>query len=69
MSSRTLARLAALFTLGLVLFLPPLVTLPRNGTVFGVPSLLAYMFLAWAGLIAALGWVVERDGNDRNKRR
>jgi hypothetical protein len=58
----TLARLAALFLVGLALFLPPLVNLPRSGTVFGVPSLPAYLFLAWAVLIAALAWVVERGG-------
>jgi hypothetical protein len=59
-SPLTLARLAALFVLGLALFLPPLVGLPSGGTVFGVPALFAFLFLAWAALIAALAWVVER---------
>jgi hypothetical protein len=61
----TLARLAALFVLGLALFLPPLVSLPYSGTVFGVPALFAYLFLAWAALIAALAWMVERGGTNR----
>jgi hypothetical protein len=65
-SPRTLARLTALFLLGLALFLPPLVSLPHGGTVLGVPALFAYLFLAWAGLIAALAWVVERGGRPRS---
>jgi hypothetical protein len=64
-SPPTLARLAALFLLGLVLFLPPLVNLPRSGTLFGVPTLPAYLFLAWSALIAALAWVVERGAGRR----
>ena len=66
MSPHTLARLTALFMLGLALYLPPLVNLPYGGTVFGVPALFAYLFLAWAGLIAALAWVVERGGRPRS---
>jgi hypothetical protein len=65
-SPHTHARLTALFLLGLALFLPPLVNLPHGGTVFGVPALFAYLFLAWAGLIAALAWVVERGGRPRS---
>jgi hypothetical protein len=66
LSSLALARLAALFVVGLALFLPPLVGLPRGGTVLGVPALFAYLFLAWAALIAALAWVAERGGTDRD---
>jgi hypothetical protein len=66
-ASRTLARLAALFVLGLALFLPPLVSLPHDGTLFGVPALFAWLFLAWAGLIAALAAVVDSGGADRNR--
>jgi len=61
--ARVIARLAAVFLLGLALFLPPLVSLPRGGTVLGVPALPAYLFLAWAGLIAALGLVVAGRGD------
>jgi hypothetical protein len=67
MSPRTLNRLAALFVLGLALFLPPLVNLPREGTVFGVPAPFAWLFLAWGGLIAGLAWVVERGGDRRGR--
>jgi hypothetical protein len=62
-SPRTLARLAALFVLGLALFLPPLVSLPHDGTVLGVPAPFAWLFLTWAGLIAALATVVECSQN------
>jgi hypothetical protein len=61
---RTLARLVALFVLGLVLFLPPLVSLPHGGTVLGAPALFAWLFLTWAGLIAALAAVIECGGAD-----
>jgi hypothetical protein len=61
MSSRLLARLFALFLLGLVLFLPPIVTLPRDGTILGIPSLFAYLFGAWAVLIGLLAFVVVAD--------
>jgi hypothetical protein len=67
MSPRTLARLFALFLLGLVLFLPPVVNLPRDGTVLGVPCLFVYLFGAWAALIGLLAFVVERAVIDRNK--
>jgi hypothetical protein len=66
MSPRTLARLFALFLLGLVLFLPPVVSLPRDGSVLGVPCLFVYLFGAWAALIALLVFVVERRVIDRN---
>ena len=64
MSSLLLARLFALFLLGLVLFLPPIVTLPRAGTILGIPSLFAYLFGSWAALIGLLAVVVvaDRDG-------
>jgi hypothetical protein len=55
-------RLAGLFLLGLVLFLPPLVQLPGGGTVFGIPSLYFYLFAVWGLLIAALAWSIERRG-------
>jgi hypothetical protein len=29
------------------------------GTVFGVPVLYAYVFIAWAGLIAAMAYLAE----------
>jgi hypothetical protein len=62
MDADTRARLGGLFLLGLVLFLPPLVSLPREGSVLGIPAVYFYLFGAWAALIAALAWVVERRG-------
>ena len=31
-------------------------------TVFGIPVLYAWIFFAWAVLIAAMAWVIERRG-------
>jgi hypothetical protein len=55
-------RLAALFLLGCLLFNYPLLSLfNQPGEVFGIPVLYAYIFGAWAGLIALLALVVERS--------
>ncbi len=51
---RTRARLAALFLLGLVLFLPPLVGLADRGTIFGIPTLFVAAYAAWALVILLL---------------
>ena len=54
-------RMIALCMLGCVLFNFPVLALfnvPR--TLVGVPLVYAYIFLAWALLIALMGWVVER---------
>jgi hypothetical protein len=54
-------RLAALCLLGLVLFSYPLLAVFNvQGTVFGIPVLYAYFFVAWAALIALMALVVER---------
>jgi hypothetical protein len=54
-------RLVALFALGCVLFSVTLLGLFSAGeTVFGVPLLYAYLFGAWAVLIALMALVVER---------
>jgi hypothetical protein len=54
-------RLTAIFLLGWVLFDYPLLFLfNRNTNLFGIPLLYAYVFIAWAGLIALMAWVVER---------
>jgi hypothetical protein len=52
-------RLVGLFVVGCVLFSPPLVVLAGGGDLFGLPSGYAYLFLAWAGIVAALAFVVE----------
>ena len=55
-------RLVAVFLLGLLLFNYPLVALfNRAAVVFGIPVLYAYIFGAWAVLIALLALVIERS--------
>jgi hypothetical protein len=57
-------RLAALFLLGCILFNFPILALfNRSGAVFGVPVLYAWLFGAWAALIALMAWVAERGGD------
>ncbi len=63
MSSQMLARLFAVFLLGLVLFLPPVVSLPRGGTILGIPSLFVYLFGSWAALIGLLAIVTMANRN------
>ena len=60
--SRKGARLVALFLFGCLLFNFPFLTLFNvRATVFGVPVLYAYLFVAW-GLLVALVWaIVERS--------
>jgi hypothetical protein len=59
-SSRKGPRLAALFLLGCLLFNYPLLALFNvRATVLGVPLLYAYLFFAWALLIALVAIAVE----------
>ena len=54
-------RLVALFLLGCLLFSFPLLSIfNSSGTVFGIPVLYAYLFGAWAALIALAIVIVER---------
>jgi hypothetical protein len=54
-------RFVALCMLGLVLFnFPVLALFNAGGTVLGVPVLYAYIFAAWALLIALMALVAER---------
>ncbi len=54
-------RFVALCMLGLVLFnFPVLALFNVDATVFGVPLLYAYLFGAWALLIALMAYVAER---------
>lgn len=63
-------RSIALFLLGLLLFSPLVMRIFDRGadvTVFGIPLLFAYVFLAWALVILILALVVERlrpDGDE-----
>ncbi|TRZ54883.1 MAG: hypothetical protein D4S02_18655 [Rhodocyclaceae bacterium] len=53
-------RLVAVFLFGCVLLNYPLLFLfNRSASLFGVPLLYVYVFLAWGGLIALMAWVIE----------
>ena len=54
-------RLVGLFLLGCLLFNFPLLALFNvRATVFGVPLLYAYLFVAWGLLIALVAVIMER---------
>ncbi len=56
-------RFVALCMLGMLLFNYPVLALFNvPGTLFGVPTLYAYIFIAWAALIALMARVAESDG-------
>lgn len=53
-------RFVALCILGVLLFNYPILALfNTSGAVFGVPVLYAYIFVAWAALIALMALVAE----------
>ena len=53
-------RLVALFILGCLLFNYPILSLFNVvGNLFGVPALYAYIFAAWALLVALMALVAE----------
>lgn len=53
-------RFVALCMLGMLLFNYPILTLFNvPGALFGVPVLYAYLFIAWAGLIALMALLAE----------
>jgi len=55
-------RLVALFVLGCLLFSYPLMSLFNSGgTLWGIPLFYAYLFGAWAGLIALMALVIEKS--------
>ncbi len=54
-------RLAALCMLGGLLFnFPVLALFNVPGAAFGIPLLYAYIFIAWAALIALIAFVAEK---------
>ena len=56
-------RMIALCMLGCVLFNFPILALFNvPASLLGVPVLYAYIFIAWALLIALMAWVAERRG-------
>lgn len=55
-------RFVALCMLGVLLFNYPVLALFNvHGTLFGVPVLYAYMFIAWAALIGLMALIAETD--------
>ncbi len=55
-------RLLALFAAGLAgLNFPLLALWDREASLAGVPLFPAALFLVWGGLIAVLGWMMERQ--------
>ena len=53
-------RFVALCMLGMLLFnYPVLMLFNVSGAFFGVPVLYAYLFIAWAGIIALMAYVAE----------
>jgi len=64
MSDTKSHRFVALCMLGVLLFNYPILALFNvTGTVFGVPSLYAYIFIAWGALIAMMAFVAESVRN------
>lgn len=60
-SSRKGQRLVGLFLLGCLLFNYPLLALFNvRSTISGIPMLYAYLFTAWALVIALVAYVMER---------
>ena len=56
-------RFVALCMLGMLLFNYPVLALFNvTGTLFGVPILYAYVFIAWAALIASMALIAETRG-------
>lgn len=63
LKTREPERLVVLFILGWALLNFPLLLLwDHEATVFGLPLFPAGLFLIWAGLIAALAWLLESNG-------
>ena len=55
-------RLVAVFLGGWIFFNYPVLSLfDQFSTLFGVPLVFAYLFIAWAVLILLIAWVVERQ--------
>ena len=53
----------ALCMLGMLLFNYPILALFNvPSTLFGVPTLYAYVFIAWAALIASMAYLAESGG-------
>lgn len=61
----TKERLIAIFALGVMAFTPPFLSIFNTpGMVAGIPRLYAYLFGAWAVLIALVALAVRHTGSD-----
>src|SRR5512139_210285 len=59
--NRTQQRLIALFVLGALLLMPPMLAVfSKPVRLFGIPALYLYLFLAWAALIAMTATIARR---------
>jgi hypothetical protein len=59
-------RFVAVCLIGVLLFNYPMLALFNvSGTLFGVPVLYVYVFVAWAALIALMALVAEARGRQR----
>lgn len=59
-SALTRQRLTVVFFVGFLLFFSPFIRLADNGANWqGIPVLYLYLFLVWAGLIAAMAWILS----------
>lgn len=64
MKQALIQKLLALFCLGMMLFIFPLLKLwDHPGSLFGLPLLPAGLFAVWAMLIAVLAWLMEREAD------
>jgi hypothetical protein len=58
-------RFVALCMLGMLLFNYPILALFNvSGSLFGVPVLYAYIFIAWAALIASMAFIAESGSRE-----
>ena len=55
---------ACFFVFGALLVWPLLSIANRPALVGGIPSLVLYLFLVWAAIVAVLAWVATRAGGD-----
>jgi|EndMetStandDraft_4_1072995.scaffolds.fasta_scaffold517104_2 hypothetical protein len=68
--NRTPQRLIALFALGALLLMPPMLAVfSQPVRILGIPALYLYLFVAWAALIGMTAAIVRRidtaQGTDR----
>jgi hypothetical protein len=55
---------ACFFVFGALLVWPLLSIANRPALIVGIPSLVLYLFLVWAAIVAVLAWVAARAGGD-----